>query len=78
MPSEILEIAVFPTSSGNKYRFSANGSITGQVVDANLVKHTGNWIVSHSGTIISAEKITYFITSADIDETFRVRIRWEQ
>jgi len=78
VPSEILEIAVFPTSSGNKYRFSANGSITGQVVDANLVKHTGNWIVSHSGTIISAEKITYFITNADIDETFRVRLRWEQ
>jgi hypothetical protein len=78
VPSEILEIAVFPTSSGNKYRFSANTSITGQVVDANLVKHTGTWIVSHGGTVVTNEKITYFVINADTNENFRVRVRWEQ
>lgn len=74
---EILEIAVFPTTITNNYKFSANTSITGQVIDKDRATHTGNWIIAHAGSVVINEKITYFITNANINELFRVRVRWQ-
>jgi len=77
--SEILEVAVFPLTITNNYKFSANSTITGQVVDTNRATHVGNWIVQHNGVVVPAgEKIQYYVTNANINENFRVRVRWEQ
>jgi hypothetical protein len=77
--SEILEVAVFPTTITNKYKFSSNSTISSVVVDTDRTKHTGNWIVQHNGVVVpSGENVQYYVTNADTDETFRVRLRWEQ
>ena len=69
---------MFPTTITNKYKFSANTSITGEVIDKDLAQHTGNWIVAHAGSVVFDEMINYYVKNALIDETFRVRIRWRQ
>jgi hypothetical protein len=73
---EILQVAVFPTTSTNNYRFSANGTISGDAVDTDRTPHVGDWIVAHRGVVLFDENINLYITNANIDEQFTVRIRW--
>jgi len=73
---EILQVAVFPLSSNNNYKFSANGSISGDVVDKDRKTHVGDWIVGHKGVTLINEYINLYITNAQIDEEFMIRIRW--
>lgn len=74
--AEILQVAVFPTTSSNKYRFSANGTTSGEVVDADRKLHEGNWIVGHDGVVLYSETINLYLSNVLIDESFQVRIRW--
>lgn len=76
--NEILDIRVTPTSSSNQFRFQANGTTSGDMADRNLREHTGEWHIAHRGSIISGESISYYITSASIDENFNVTVRYKR
>ena len=73
---EIIQVAVFPTTTTNKYRFSANGTISGETVDADRKKHKGDWIVGHDGVTLVNETISLYLTHVNADELFIVRVRW--
>jgi hypothetical protein len=73
---EILQVAVFPTTSSNNYKFSANGTTSGEVVDANRQTHVGDWIVAHNGVVLFSETISLYLSNVQIDEVLQVRIRW--
>ena len=74
--AEIVQVAVFPTTSSNKFRFSANGTTSGEVVDSDRIRHEGDWLVGHRGVILFNENINYYLTNVQTDENFNVRIRW--
>ena len=76
--NEILQIAVFPTTITNKYRFYANETIGGETVDSNRALHTGNWIVAHAGSIVEDDAISYYLSNVQIDESFIVRVRYQR
>jgi hypothetical protein len=76
--AEILNIRVVPLSSTNKYRFYANTSITGEVVDSDRAMHTGTWDIAHRGSVVNNENINYYITNAQINEKFSVRVRYSR
>lgn len=73
---EIIQVAVFPTTEGNTYQFSANTTSGGESVDTNRMTHRGNWTVAHRGSSVTSDTVTYNISSATIDEVFNVRLRW--
>lgn len=73
---EVLQLAVFPTTQSNTYRFEAHTTLGSESVDSDRMAHTGNWTVAHRGSVVMADTITYTITNAQVDETFRVRVRW--
>ncbi len=73
---EVIQVAVFPITSTNKYRFSANGTISGEVVDADRKLHKGDWIVGHDGITLANETISLYLTNVNTDELFTVRVRW--
>lgn len=74
--AEILQVAVFPTTITNNYRFEAYGTSSLDVVDTDRTPHTGDWIIGHRGVVLYGETITMNITNANIDEQFIIRIRW--
>jgi hypothetical protein len=74
--TEILEIAVYPTTITNNYKFYSNTSVTGEVIDQDRATHVGNWVISHAGVVVYDENLNVYIRNALIDEPFRVRIRW--
>ena len=74
--AEIVQVAVFPTTPTNKFRFSANGTISGEVVDTDRIRHDGDWLVGHRGVVLFNENINYYLTNVQTDESFNVRIRW--
>jgi hypothetical protein len=76
--NEILDVRVTPTTLTNSYKFSANSSITGEMVDADRAQHLGVWWVAHKGIVVTDENINYYITNALIDEVFSVRVRYQR
>jgi len=73
---EIIQVAVFPTTIGNIYNFNANQTSDNYAVDTDRIVHTGNWIIAHRGSSIVGDTASYKISNAYINESFRVRIRW--
>jgi hypothetical protein len=76
--NEILDVRVTPTTLTNNYKFSANSSLTGEIVDVDRAQHNGVWWVAHKGTVVTDENINYYITNALIDEVFSVRVRYQR
>ena len=76
--NEILQVAVYPTTPTNKFRFSANGTVTGEVVDTDRQIHVGDWVISHGGTVVTDDTISYWLTSVQTDENFVVRVRYQR
>ncbi|MEM4245357.1 MAG: hypothetical protein QXR60_04105, partial [Candidatus Nanoarchaeia archaeon] len=74
--AEILQIQVVPATPTNKYRFSAYSTTSYEAVDTDRMMHSGNWTVSHKGSVVIGETVTYSITNALVDEDFVVRLRW--
>lgn len=76
--NEILQIHVYPTSPTNKYRFSANTTTSGEVIDSDRALHTGDWAVAHRGSVVIDETISYYLTNVQIDEQIRIRVRYQR
>jgi hypothetical protein len=76
--NEILQIAVFPTTLSNKYKFSANTTIDGEIIDSNRALHDGNWIVAHRGSIVIDDTISYHLSNVLINENFIIRVRFKR
>jgi len=75
---EVLNIKVSPATLTTQYKFSANTTSTGQVIDTDRKIHTGDWEIAHRGSIVINENINYYITNANIDENFTIRVRYRQ
>ena len=78
MANEILDVRVTPPTGTSAYRFSANSSVTGEIVDTDRNQHVGVWWVAHRGTVVTDENIDYYITNANTDGVYSVRVRYER
>ena len=78
MANEILDVRVTPPTVTSAYRFSANSTITGEPVDVDRNQHVGEWHVAHRGVVVTDENINYFITNANTDGVYSVRVRYER
>lgn len=76
--NEILDIKVTPSTLSNQYKFSSNSSATGESIDTTRKTHEGVWWVAHRGSVVTDENINYYITNANIDEVFSVRVRFQR
>ena len=76
--NEILQLAVFPTTPTNKYRFYANTTIGGEVVESDRALHEGNWLIAHRGSIVIDDTISYYLSSVQTDENFIIRVRYQK
>jgi len=76
-PSEVLQLSVFPiTNTSNKYRFQANKTTDGEIVDRDRQEHEGDWIVSHRGTTIFEDSVSFSIIDVVDDGNFTVKVRY--
>ena len=78
--NEILQVAVFPTTPTNLYRFNATTTIGGEVLDRHRLpwRHQGDWAVAHRGSVVINDTITYNLYDVSIDENIVVRVRYKK
>lgn len=70
---QITEIKVVPPN-GNKYRFEASETGTGDIIDADLINHFGTWTIAKSYAI--NDTVTLNLSNVVSDGTFNITIKY--
>ena len=72
---QITQIIITPVTNTNKYRFLATETpITTNIIDRDLITHTGEWNIMKQYSINSAVELTIY--NATNDETFNGTIKY--
>lgn len=70
----IKQINVIPNNLSTSFRFQAVDSVSGEIIDSDIIEHDSYWAIKKDYPINSA--VNFTISSASQDDTFNITIKY--